>query len=70
MSFELDVQVFDEARIDAETGQVQAVQRWEQPDQAIIKISVENVNTHQPEWYVFIMIFQTFITMILEANHS
>jgi hypothetical protein len=40
--FELTVQVYDEA------GQVQA---WESPEQALIAIDVENVNTHKPEWF-------------------
>ena len=40
--FELTVQVFDMA------GQFQA---WTNPDEAIIAISVENVNTHKPEWF-------------------
>ena len=39
--FELRVQVFDMG------GQEQV---WRDPDEAIIAISVENVNTHKPEW--------------------
>ena len=41
-TFRLTVQVFDEA------GQVQA---WDEPDQAVVDITVENVNTHKPEWF-------------------
>ena len=40
--FELTVRVYDMA------GSVQA---WQDPDQAIIAIFVENVNTHKPEWF-------------------
>ena len=41
-TYELTVQVYDEG------GDVQA---WDEPDRAIIAISVENVNTHKPEWF-------------------
>lgn len=46
-SFELYVSVCDEGKRCDEIGRDQY---WENPDTAIIKIDVENVNTHKPVW--------------------
>ena len=46
-SFELYVSVCDERKRCDEIGRDKY---WENPDTAIIKIDVENVNTHKPVW--------------------